>query len=414
MPLSRNFLFLFSLALLFISPCIAQTTFRPKALVLPVQKDSSTLRQYVTQINQRTPLVPVNVTLDLGGLFLWVDCEQDYVSSSYRPARCNSAQCSLINARRCSNEICLGQVGQDVVSVQSTDGSNPGKNASVSNLLFTCGRTFVLEVLPNGVKGMAGLGRNRASLPTQFSSAFNFRNKFAVCLTSSSAKGVVFFGDGPYVLQPNFDASKSLTYTPLLQNPVRTGTGFFPGESSSDYFIGVKSIKINEKTVSVNTTLLKINSEGSGGTMLSTGRPYTVMETTIYNAVVNAFVKELAHVPRVASVAPFGPCFDASKIASTRLGPAVPSIDLMLQNNNVVWRIVGANSMVQVNRNVLCLGFVDEGVESVDPRTSIIIGGHQLEDNFLQFDLAASRLGFSSSLLSRQTTCANFDFTSKA
>ncbi|KDP40110.1 hypothetical protein JCGZ_02108 [Jatropha curcas] len=437
MPLSRNCLFFFSLVLLFVSPGIAQTTFRPKALVLPVQKDSLTL-QYVTQINQRTPLVPVNVTLDLGGLFLWVDCEQGYVSSSYRPARCNSAQCSLINARRCSNEICLGssprpgcnnntcsrfldnrvisfgtegEVGQDVVSVQSTDGSNPGILASVSNLLFTCARTFILEGLPNGVKGMAGLGRNRASLPSQFSSAFNFRNKFAVCLTSSSAKGVVFFGDGPYVLQPNFDVSKSLTYTPLLQNPLSTGSGFNPTESSSDYFIGVKSIKINEKTVSLNTTLLKINSEGSGGTMLSTVRPYTVMETTIYNAVLNAFVKELAHVPRVASVAPFGACFDASKIASTRLGPAVPSIDLMLQSNNVVWRIIGANSMVQVNRDVLCLGFVDGGV---DARTSIIIGGHQLEDNFLQFDLAASRLGFSSSLLSRQTTCANFDFTSKA
>jgi hypothetical protein len=54
---------------------------------------------------------------------------------------------------------------------------------------------------------------------------------------------------------------------------------------------------------------------------------------------------------------------------------------------------------------------VDGGV---NPRTSIVIGGHQLEDNLLQFDLAASRLGFSSSLLFRQTTCANFNFTSKS
>lgn len=138
-----------------------------------------------------------------------------------------------------------------------------------------------------------------------------------------------------------------------------------------------------------------------------------MMETTIYNAVTDSFVRELAkaNVPRVASVAPFGACFNSKNIGSTRVGPAVPQIDLVLQSKNVYWRISGANSMVQVKDDVLCLGFVDGGV---NPRTSIVIGGHQLEDNLLQFDLAASRLGFSSSLLFRQTTCANFNFTSKS
>lgn len=42
------------------------------------------------------------------------------------------------------------------------------------------------------------------------------------------------------------------------------------------------------------------------------------------------------------------------------------------------------------------LGFLEGGVA---PRTSIAVGGYQIEDNLLQFDLAASRLGFSSSLL---------------
>ncbi|CAB4262923.1 unnamed protein product [Prunus armeniaca] len=74
--------------------------------------------------------------------------------------------------------------------------------------------------------------------------------------------------------------------------------------------------------------------------------------------------------------------------------------------------------MVQVSKDVLCLGFV--GAEQrqrysfESPMTSIVIGGHQLEDNLLQFDLANKRLGFSSSLLSRETSCANFNFTSSA
>jgi hypothetical protein len=87
----------------------------------------------------------------------------------------------------------------------------------------------------------------------------------------------------------------------------------------------------------------------------------------------------------------------------------VPQIDLVLQSSKVSWTIFGANSMVQVKSDVMCLGFVDGGL---NPRTSIVIGGYQLENNLLQFDIATSRLGFSSSLLFRQTTCANFNFTS--
>ncbi|CAN1768266.1 Probable aspartic proteinase GIP2 [Linum perenne] len=364
----------------------AQPSFRPKALVLPVSKDPSTL-QYIAQINQRTPLVPVKLTVDLGGQYLWVDCEQGYVSSSYKPARCRSAQCSLANSPKpgCNNNTCgllpgntvtetgtSGELGQDVVSIQSTDGSKPGQFVKVPNLIFTCGSTFLLDGLADGVKGMAGLGRTKISIPSQFSASFSFDRKFAICLSSSS-KGVVFFGDGPYVLLPNIDVSKSLTYTPLILNK---------GDASSDYFIGVESVKING-------TLLKINKEGYGGTKISTVQPYTVLETSIHKALTNAFAKQLSKVPKVAAVAPFTLCFNSTAIGSTRVGPAVPQIDLVLQSSSVIWRIFGANSMVEVKKDVLCLGFVDGGF---NPRTSIVIGGHQLEDNLLQFDLATSRL----------------------
>ncbi|XVF60420.1 hypothetical protein PTKIN_Ptkin08bG0044400 [Pterospermum kingtungense] len=436
MAVSSKFLAFAALFFYFtVSPSI-QSSFRPKALVLPVSKDASTL-QYITQIKQRIPLVPVKLTLDLGGEYLWVDCEQGYVSSSYKPARCNSAQCSLARSKSCgtcfdgpkpgcnnntcsllpantvSNSGTIGEVAQDVVSVQSTNGKNPGKVVSVSEFLFTCGSTFLLEGLASGVKGIAGLGRTKISMSSQFAAAFSFHRKFAVCLSSSSSSnGVIFFGDGPYTFLPNnMEISKSLIYTPLILNPVSTSPAFFEGEPSSDYFIGVKGIKINGKAVRLNTTLLSINKEGRGGTKISTVNPYTVMETSIYRAVVNAFVKAIFKVPRVPAVAPFGACFKSKSIGSTRVGPAVPQIDLVLQNKHVIWRIFGANSMVQVSNDVLCLGFVDGGL---NPTTSIVIGGHQIEDNVLQFDLATSRLGFSSSLLFRQTTCANFNFTSNA
>ncbi|KAF5185953.1 Aspartyl protease family protein [Thalictrum thalictroides] len=386
----------------------AQPSFRPRALVLSITKDASTL-QYLTIVNQRTPLASINVVVDLGGQFLWVDCDQFYQSSSYVPARCGSAQCNLAGSKACTST--SGELAQDVFAIQSTNGKNPGPVVSIPRLLFTCGSTFLLEGLASGVRGMAGLGRSPIGLPSQFAAAFSFNRKFAICLPSSiSANGVIFFGNTPYIMMPDIDISSSLMYTPLLINPVSTASSYTQGDRSTEYFIGVKSIQVNTKSISLNTTLLSIQSNGYGGTKISTVNPYTVLETSIYNALTKAFVRE-ANLPRVAPIAPLEFCFDSTNVASTRLGPGVPSIDLVLQSENVVWRITGSNSMVQVRDNVLCLGFVDGGS---NPRTSIVIGGHQLEDNLLQFDLATSRLGFSSSLLGRQTTCSNFNFTSNA
>lgn len=418
----------------FFSPYFAQQSFRPKALVVPVSKDAATL-QYVTQIEQRTPLVPINLVVHLGGRFLWVDCDQGYLSSTYRPARCGSALCSLGGADGCgdcfsgprpgcNNNTCGvspdnpvirtatgGELATDVVSVNSTNGSNPGRAVTVPRFLFSCAPTSLLEGLANGVVGMAGLGRTRAAFPSQFAAAFSFHRKFAICLASN---GVIFFGDGPYNFFPNLQyTSQSLTFTPLFINPVSTAAAFSQGEPSAEYFIGVTSIKIVDKTVPLNSTLLTIDSKGNGGTKISTVNPYTVLESSIFKAVTETFISEAAawNITRVGSVAPFDVCFSTENVLSTRLGYGVPTISLVLQNENVIWDIYGANSIVQVSDDVLCLGLVNGGS---NPRTSIVIGGYQLENNLLQFDLATSRLGFSSLLFGRRTTCANFNFTSIA
>ncbi|KAB2625343.1 basic 7S globulin-like [Pyrus ussuriensis x Pyrus communis] len=371
-------LFCSSLFHFFVVPSLAKTaSFRPKALVLPVAKDSSTL-QYLTTFSQRTPFVPIKLTVDLGGRYLWGGLRLAATppnTHSQTPKSCTT-ECYSSPKPGCNNTCALspgntitrtstgGDLGQDTVSLQSTDGSNPGRLVSVPNLLFTCGPTFLLEGLASGVKGMAGLGRDKIGLPSQFASAFSLPRKFAICLSSSSkSSGVVIFGDRPYTLFPNIEVSKSLTFTPLIINPVSTAGAYFQGEPSVGYFINVKSIKVNGKVVALNTSLLAIDNEGYGGTNISTVNPYTVLETSIYNAVVNAFVKEVAYkIPRVKAVAPFGTCFSSKNIGVTRVGHSVPSIDLVLQSESVYWTI----------NDVLCLGFADGGER---PRTSIVIGG---------------------------------------
>ncbi|KAI4374305.1 hypothetical protein MLD38_012315 [Melastoma candidum] len=414
-------------------PSTAAQSFRPKALVIPVLKDSKTL-QYVTHINQRTPLVPLKLVVDLGGQFLWTDCESGYVSSTYRPARCGSAICSLANSDGCgncfsppgpgcNNNTCgvlpdnsvthtatSGEVATDVVSVNSTDGSNPGRPVTVSRFVFACAPQFLLKGLASGATGMAGLGRTRIGLPSQLASAFSFNRKFALCLSASSTfEATIFFGPGPYTFLPGIDVSQSLAYTRLYVNPVSTASAFSSGEPSAEYFIKVNSINITDTVLPLNKSLLNIDSGGYGGTKISTVNPYTVLESSIHKLLSDEFTRQAAarNITRVAAVAPFDTCFSTQNVLGTSVGASVPWIYLNLEGN-VSWTITGSNSMVQVSDNVLCLGFVNGGSS---PRTSIVIGGFQLEDNLVQFDLATSRLGFSSTLLGRQTTCANFNFT---
>ncbi|KAF8086678.1 hypothetical protein N665_0615s0026 [Sinapis alba] len=433
-------LFIFSLSS---SSSFAKLSSRPNALVLPITKDKTTL-QYTTVINSGTPLVAASLVFDLGGRHLWVETDTYYWSTSFETSHCNSPMCYHAGSHGCSRcfsdyrpgcnadpctltfknplnrMVDTGDIASEVVFIHSTNGSNPGRVVKIPSLIFSLGSTDLLNGLANGTVGMAGMGRHSViGLPSQFAKAFGFNRKFAVCLPSSSGgRGVAFFGNGPYVFLPGIRIS-DLATTPLLVNPVLVAdpiiySPFVYGEKSPEYFIGVTAIKIDEKTVPINTRLLKINgTTGLGGTKLSTVNPYTVLETSIFKAVTSAFVREATarNITRVPSVKPFGACFSTKNVVVTRLGYAVPEIQLVLQSKDVVWRIYGANSMVNVRRDVICLGFVDGGVNA---ETSVVIGGLQLEDNLIEIDLASNTLGFSSTLLGRQTNCANFNFTSIA
>jgi hypothetical protein len=398
-------------------------------VVLPVRKDAAT-GQYVTSFRQRTPQVPVTAVLDLGGATLWVDCDAGYVSSSYARVPCASKPCRLARTGACATSCvgapspgCLddtcggfpentvtrvatgGNLITDVLSLPTTFRPMPGPLATAPAFLFTCGATFLTKGLAAGATGMASLSRARFALPTQLAATFRFSPKFALCLPSASEAGVVVFGDAPYAFQPGVDLSGSLIYTPLLVNNVSTAGVSGDRDRSNEYFVGVTAIKVNGRAVRLNATLLAIDKQGVGGTKLSAVAPYTVLVSSIHKAVTDAFAAETAMIPRVRAVAPFKLCYDGSKVGSTRVGPAVPSIELVLQNEATSWVVFGANSMVAAKGGALCLGVVDGGA---NPRTSVVVGGHMMEDNLLEFDLQRSRLGFSSSLFFRQTTCNNF------
>ncbi|RVW54858.1 Basic 7S globulin [Vitis vinifera] len=405
----------------------------------PITKDHQT-NQYSLSLCLKTPLKPSKLLLDLGGSFSWVDCYKHYVSSTYHHIPCNSSLCTLLSLNSCAhcyrapsptcaNDTCATTLHNsvtgksifhsalvDAAALPTTDGRNPGRLALLANFAFACSTTDLLKGLAKGVTGSAGLGWSDLSLPVQFIAGLSLPRVFALCLSGSpSAPGVGFYGSaGPYHFLPEIDLSKKLIYTPLLVNPYGTALDSNHGRPSDEYFIGVTALKVNGNAVDLNPALLTVDLNGNGGTKISTVAPYTVLESSIYEALTHAFIAESAglnltvHYP----VKPFRVCFPADDVMETTVGPAVPTVDLVMQSDDVFWRIFGRNSMVRILEegvDVWCLGFVDGGVR---PRTSIVIGGHQMEDNLLQFDLGLKRLGFSSSVLVHHTMCANFNFTS--
>lgn len=162
-----------------------------------------------------------------------------YISSTYKYARCGSAECSLARSKRCdeclspprpgcNNNTCtlmplnpvigsegnFEEVGQDVISLHSTDGSNPTKIVSVPNLLFVCSQTFLLTQLAAGVKGIAGLGRAKIGLPSQFASVLASReNSPCACPPQEDHTASYSSGTGHTICFP------VLMYLSLLSTP---------------------------------------------------------------------------------------------------------------------------------------------------------------------------------------------------
>ncbi|KAF3529373.1 hypothetical protein DY000_02043523 [Brassica cretica] len=189
-----------------------------------------------------------------------------------------------------------------------------------------------------------------------------------------------------------------MTYNTVLASLVKDDTR---ERGEDNYYIDVKSIQVNGKKLSFNHDLLTFNKTSHwGGTKISNIIPYTLLETSIYKALAKAFVGK---AQKRKAIYPFTDCFSYKSFGGkSLLEKEVPVISLVL-GGGAKWDIYGPNSLVKVKKTVLCLAFVDAGD---GPRIPIEIGGYQMEDNLVEFDLDASKFSFSSSLLRHNTSCS--------
>ncbi|KAL8524749.1 hypothetical protein ACS0TY_014383 [Phlomoides rotata] len=403
--------------LLLLTIFISATTAQTHGLVLPLRKDSKT-SQFYTTFQMGSHRAAINAVIHLGGQHLWIDCD-NYTSDTYAPIPCDSPKCELAEGIGCIG--CNGPTRPGCTNnTCGTASSNPfifyitsrglfedtlisRDNVELSQFMFSCVNNDYLAGLASGAAGMLGLSRFVISVHKQVAEKMNVPDKFSICAPS--------FGIGKLSIGiDQLNISGLLKTTPLLVNkpgenqPIST-----PNDLSEEYFIGVKSIRVAGEPVSVKESYFSISKDRTGGTKISTVQNFTALHSSIYKPLTRAFDKATANmkIRSAAAVAPFRACYRSESIVRTPAGPEVPAIDLILPGNDVYWRINGANSMVEIDQKTMCLAFVDAGSRA---RTSVVIGAHQMEENFLEFDLVSAQLKFSSSLRVQNMSCSRLQF----
>ncbi|KAL1369117.1 probable aspartic proteinase GIP1 [Arachis hypogaea] len=453
-----QFMITFSYFLIFFTLLSSNLT-QQTTLISPVSKDKHK-NLFTLSVYLKTPLRPTKLLLDLSFLFPWTVCADaaSYNSSSDHYIECDETFCDYLGfgkpsllcedcyysnlttshsqcpspstmicaswpANPITNVVDAGYVLVDTLALPTLNQStHHGQLISLSNYTFSCAPSYFVKGLPTGVTGLAALGRSKLSVQSQFGSALTTSHSLAICFPGSTeSTGVAFFGThGPYFVfskSNKIDLSKNLTYTPLIHNPIGITDDFPISPPHNEYYIGLTSIRVNGQHVPINASLLTINKEyGIGGTKITTRIPYTLLEPSIYKAFTELFIKEASssrfNLTVTNPMKPFKVCYSAKGLMVTNKGPKVPIIDFVLDRENVVWRIMGANSMVRVKNkkvDLWCLGFMDGGVKE---KTSIVMGGKQLEENLVQFDVESNRLGFFSLLTFHHSlSCADFKVT---
>ncbi|CAM0884793.1 unnamed protein product [Alopecurus aequalis] len=395
---------------------------QPLPVVVPVTKDSTTSLYTIPFYDG------ANLVVDIAGPLVWSTCQHRQLPAAFP---CWSHTCRLANAYPvpgCPAASCSGDPHKDRTCTthpynpvtgacaagslvhtrllaNTTDGRNPVRQVSV-RAVSACGTTKkLLASLPRGASGVAGLAGSALALPAQVASSQKVANKFLLCLPpgdGSYGAGVAIFGGGPlYLLEGQPECTQSLDYTPLVTK-----------KDDLAYHVTVKYIALESSRVPIPPRAF-----ATGGVVLRTTVPYTVLRADVYRPFVAAFGKAMKAVwpsaRKVKPVAPFGLCYDARTLVDMHSGYMVPSVTLALDGGKN-WTMAGSNSMVNVKQGTACLAFVEmKGVKSGDGNApAVIVGGFQMENTVLQFDLEKKRLGFLR--LPFYSPCSTFNFTRTA
>ncbi|KAM3353416.1 hypothetical protein ACQJBY_024529 [Aegilops geniculata] len=380
-----------------------------KPLVSKLAKDPITSLYTITIKADKSPLL-----LDLAGSIVWSTCPP---SSAHNTVACQSGPCGGAASQQCprrcphvepgsgcacacnpvTRECSTGGLTSFAMSANTTDGTMDLLPEESFAVVGACAPSSLLRSLPAGATGVAGFSRRALSLPSQLAAQRGFGGKFALCLPDFATLG---YGDVPP--DPYF--------TPLLTNPA----------NAAGYYIPVKGISVSWHDADAPAALLRGALDlhavtGRGGVVLSTATQYMTMRPDVFRAFAKAFdaaitrgrdptstVKRVVPAPK-----PFELCYKGGfPMLERPVSRDVPRINLELGDGATGnWTLFNDNYMVQGD-GAMCLAILPMGPGGmpVEGEPAVVIGGKQLENNLLVFDLEKQVLDF------RMSRCRSTSF----
>ncbi|PSS03936.1 Aspartyl protease family protein [Actinidia chinensis var. chinensis] len=340
--------------------------------------------EYFTRLGVGTPPKYSYMVLDTGSDVVWIQCspcrkcynQTDPVfdpkkSTSFSGVTCGSPLCRRLDSPGCNNrKMCLYQVsygdGSFTFGEFSTE-TMTFRRTRVKNIALGCGHDN--EGLFIGAGGLLGLGRGKLSFPSQ--AGLRFGRKFSYCLvdrSASSKPSSILFGESA--------VSRTAVFTPLLSNP----------KLDTFYYVGLNGISVGGVRVKgISASVFKLDNAGNGGVIVDSGTSVTRLTRPAYNALRDAFVAGASALKRAPDFSLFDTCFDLSGKTVVK----VPTVVFHFTGADV--SLPAANYLIPVDSSgSFCFAFAGT-MNSLS-----IIGNIQQQGFRVVYDLAGSRIGFSS------------------
>lgn len=353
-----------------------------------------------------TPPQNVTLVIDTGSELSWLHCSNNTtnrvssdpffnpnLSSSYTPISCSSTTCTTrtrdfpIPASCDSNNHCHATLSY--ADASSSEGNlasdsfgfggpiNPG-------IVFGCMDSSISTNSDGdfNTTGLMGMNLGSLSLVSQLKIP-----KFSYCISGSDFSGILLLGES------NISWVGSLNYTPLVQ--MSTPLPYF---DRAAYSVRLMGIKVSDKLLNLSNIILAPDHTGAGQTMFDLGTQFTFLLGPVYSILREEFLSQTNSTLRVMDDPNFA--FQLAMDLCYRVPlnqsklPELPSVSLVFDGAEM--RVSGEQVLYEVpsgiigNDSVYCFTFGNSDLLGVE---SFIIGHHQQQNMWMEFDLVNSRVG---------------------
>ncbi|KAL1564330.1 saccharopepsin [Salvia divinorum] len=274
---------------------------------------------YIVRVKIGTPAQHLLVALDTSNDAAWIPCTgcigcsastfDPAKSSTFKPLRCSSPQCSQVPKARCGGALCGFNTtyGSSSISAGLVQDNITLATDSIRGYTFGCVQKTTGASFP--AQGLLGLGRGPLSLMSQTTSLY--QSTFSYCLPGYKSLNFA----GSLRLGPHSQPIRIKT-TQLLRNPRR----------SSLYYVNLLAIRVGRKLLDIPPSAFALDPNTGAGTVFDSGTVFTILVKPAYVAVRDE-VRRRMRGAAVLSLGGFDTCYSGAI--------RVPTMTFMFSGMNV-------------------------------------------------------------------------------